>query len=1386
MADPRNQFGPPEEMEGTGNSASSGGVECHAAPHAKELSDETSPVGLVVGIGASAGGLEAVSELLRNLPAKTGIAFVLVQHLDPHHESILADLLGNYTPMPVMQVHGDVPVEPDHVYVIPPNAAMVIVDGILRVSRPAQALSYQRRPIDAFFVSLAENMRNRAIGVVLSGAASDGTLGLKAIKAEGGITFAQNDTAKFDGMPRSAIAAGAVDFVLAPRDIAHELAALARRPTPRPGPEQPFGDSAAMDEILEMVRRRSGVDFRLYKQATIQRRLARRMAVQKAETLADYLGVLRRYPDETDALFDDLLIKVTEFFRDGPVFEALKTETFPSLTRDRSEDEPLRIWIPGCSTGEEIYSIAICLLEFLEAAGLSRSLLMFGTDASERVIERARAGIFDESAISAVSPERLGRFFTRSDSGYQINRNVREMCVFSRHVLGVDPPLSRMDLISCRNLLIYFSAALQQRVLETFAYAIRPAGYLLVGRSENTGRLSEFFDPVDAEHRIYAKRPGVEARAVTVIGELAGRQEPKGPLPPKPATEVHATKGAVHASVDHMLLSHYGPSGIVVNEGLRIVEFRGNVNPYLQIREGDAKLDLLDSVRDDLAVHLRGAISEAHQQNASLRLDDIQVRRDRTFQFVRITVIPVSIPPLDRYSVILFEELSHSDGSTGQRVGLSVEAETQASELDTPERHIEHLERELVSTREFLQSTIEELRSTNEEAQSANEELQSNNEELQTTKEELQASNEELVTMNAEVQSRSGLLASVNDDLLNLLRSISTPIVMFDNDLRIRRFTPAAESFFHFRAIDIGRPMSDFKLPINIPNLDEILKEVVGTLKIHDQEVEDFASCWYLMRIRPYRTVDNRIDGAVLLLTDITDVKRGANEIRRAEARYRLLFESARDGIVIVDERSGDILDVNAYTEQLFGYSREDLVGQKVWEIEAARDTQGLRAALEQMRDQNAARFSDMNFAMKGGRAIQTEVIGNVYHEGDRRAIQLNIRDLTERREFERALQQTQKLESLGLLAGGVAHDFNNLLSGIIVNAELVSGEMPVDDPSRTELHAIKRASLQAAKLTHQLMAYAGKGRFISEHIHLSELIRDILALIQTSIPKTVDVRLDLAPDLPDILADAGQIQQLVMNLIINAGEAIDDGKTGIVNVRTGVRELTAAEILANFTFEALTPGSYVWLEVKDTGSGMDEATKAKIFDPFFTTKFTGRGLGLAAVSGILRALRGAIRVYSTPGHGTTFYVLFPAVAREVSPRQAKPTLKPRHGSGTILVIDDEYVIRQAVRAALTRIGFEVMLAENGQTEVDLFKEQSERISLVILDLTMPVMGGEHAFDLLRAIRPDVPILLASGYDETDAVAKMVNKDFAGFLQKPFDVNRLTEAVASALGLETE
>jgi two-component system CheB/CheR fusion protein len=716
--------------------------------------------------------LEAFSELLRNLPATTGMAFVLVQHLDPTHPSILADLLGNCTEMPVIQAHGDVPIQADHVYVSPPNATMLLVDGMLRVTRPAQEFSHQRRPIDAFFVSLAESMRHRAIGIVLSGAASDGTVGLKAIKAEGGLTYAQDATAKFDSMPKSAIAAGGVDFILPPNRIARELATIARHPLANPNSAQFSVESSTLNKIRAILRQTNGVDFALYKQPTVQRRLAHRMMAQKVDTLESYLDVLQHDPVEADALFDDLLIKVTEFFRDPPVFDALRTEVFPFLAKDRAEGEPLRIWVPGCSTGEEIYSIAISLLEYLEAENRSLSVYIFGSDASERVIAKARTGIYNDSIVSTVSPERLRRFFIRSDSDYQVNSRVRSMCVFSRHILGVDPPLSHMDLISCRNLLIYFTPALQQMVIQTLAYALNPTGYLLVGTSENVGRLSEFFDAVDEEHRIYRRKSSLDPRALSLIPNLAGPLEPKFIPAAKPFAGHQGERGGVNAFVDQMLLTRYGPSAVVVDQDFRIIEFRGNMKPYLRDPAGEATLDLLNVVREDLASHLSAAIREAHQQRHTVRLE-IQVRRDKGFHFVRITLVPIFLPEAAPHTVILFEDLADSAELLLKRASIASPKLEDGASFDTPERHIEHLERELASSREYLQSIIEELRSTNEEAQSANEELQSSNEELQTTKEEIQSSNEELATVNAEVAARNIQLIRVNDDLTNLLSSLS-------------------------------------------------------------------------------------------------------------------------------------------------------------------------------------------------------------------------------------------------------------------------------------------------------------------------------------------------------------------------------------------------------------------------------------------------------------------------------------------------------------------------------------------------------------------------------------------------------------------------------------
>jgi two-component system CheB/CheR fusion protein len=1449
---------------------------------------------IAVGVGASAGGLEAFSELVSNISPVTGMAFIFVQHLDPHHESALPELLAARTRLPVVQVRQDTPLESDHIYVIPPNALMVIRDRALVLeARPKPPEQF--RPIDSLFRSLAAEFRFNAVGIVLSGTATDGTLGLKAIKAEGGVTFAQDATAKFDSMPRSAISTGVVDFVLPPGRIGEELAAFARRARQIQSDNLEPGDGSTFHALLSQLRSQTGVDFAQYKQPTILRRLTRRMALRRSDSLAQYLELLKQDAEETRALFGDLLINVTDFFRDPAVFEAVKHVAFTSLVHSGLNPRVIRIWVPGCSSGEEVYSIAISLAEFLEAENLEYAVQIFGTDVSDSIIEKARSGAYDLSAITNISPERLRRFFVRTESGYQISRAIREMCVFSRHNIAKDPPLSRMNLISCRNLLIYFAASLQRRVISTFCYALSPGGFLILGSSETLGSFSDFFSTEDEVNRIYRRKVNL-SRNPTDLFETAGELTQRFSLPPEKPRPVEAgyPMDRIPREVDRIVLSRYGPAGLVVDEALAVIEHRGDVGQYLSKASPEPNAELMSIVRPDLRTFLGVAVEQARRSDLT-----VTVERPGTpgNPMVSLTVIPLRLAGSATHFLILFGEARSPH--FGIVAGDSEKNQPAEGVAESPAETL-HLQQELRATREYLQSVIEELRSTNEEAQSANEELQSTNEELQTAKEELQSSNEELNTINTEMQSRNADLARINDDLINLLSSMNVPIVMTGSDLRIRRFTPTAEKVFRLIPTDIGRPIADLKPHINVPKLEEILRQVMDSLQPHEQDVHDQEGRHYLMRVRPYRTFDNRIDGCVLQLLDISELRRNLEEIRAArdfaqaivntvraplvvldeklviqsanrafhetfavshhttlnqtiyeaaggrfdlpavrkaleaddranelhdieieypqengetrslllnvrrlrtsekkhltlmafediterkraaEVRYRRLFESARDGIVLVDAASGEVLDLNPFSERLLGYPKNELVGRKLWEIGPTANVQTLRASLQRVRDQGALRVDDWVIQTKDGRELHTEVIANTYSEGERRAIQLNIRDVSERKKFEQELQQTQRLEGLGLLAGGIAHDFNNLLTGILGNASLAYTELAPDQGARLRLREIIQASESAAFLTRQMLAYAGRGRFVIETLNLGDLVRDISTLIKTSIPRTVELKLDLAPNLPPIDADPAQLQQVVMNLVINGAEAIEENRIGKVEIRTSLRQFTEQE--AAEIFGPGQAGEYVQLEVSDTGSGMDEPTQSRVFDPFFTTKFTGRGLGLAAVQGIVKSHGGSIRLYSTPGHGTSFVVLLPASRHPVQDAIEGTPPPPAIPAGSVaLVIDDEESIRTLANNVLSREGMRVLTTADGRSGVDLFQEHHGIISVVLLDLTMPVLSGGDALAKIRAINPNVPVILSSGFDERETARKYAGLKPQGFLQKPYTSKRLVDAVSNVL-----
>jgi two-component system CheB/CheR fusion protein len=975
-------------------------------------------------VGASAGGFEAFRELLQALPSDTGLALVLVQHLDPGHESLLAKLLSKATAMPVAEVEEGMTVEPNHVYVIPPNKTMGIRNGTLHLMARGEPAA-KHLPIDYFLGSLAADRGNRAIGVILSGTASDGTMGLKAIKTEGGITFAQDiKSAKYDGMPRSAIAAGCVDFVLPPGAIASELARIGRHPYL--GMDPPVQAEEGGDElqrIFIVVQRATGVNFAYYKYSTIKRRIARRMLLHKLESLGQYLQFLHDTPAEPAALCEDILIHVTGFFREPEAFQALAERFFPKIIENKMASEPIRVWVPGCSTGEEAYSIAMVLVECLGDRVGSMSIQIFGTDISAVSIEKARTGVYSDSSLAEVSPERLRRFFVKVAGGFQIAKSLREMCVFARQDLAQDPPFSRLDLISCRNVLIYMGPALQKKIMGIFHYALKPTGFLMQGKSESISGVADLFTVIDREHRICSKRPA-EPRPVFDLSVAAGYERAMGATAGKPETQ---TRFDVQREADRIVLSQYAPAGLVIDENLHILHFRGQSSPYLSPSPGQASLGLLRMVRPEFAVELRTALHHAKKQEIAVRKEGIRVEREGHLWDVCLEVVPIKSDLGERFFLVLFQEAPAREPAGPGAGG-------QAPAIDRRRlREDERLRQDLQATKESLQSMIqeqeainEELKSANEEALSSNEELQSTNEELETAKEELQSTNEELVTVNEQLGNRNSELAQLNDDLTNLIGSVNIPILMLSGDWRIRRFTPQAEKLLNLLPGDVGRPIVSLRPNIDVPDLAGLVAEVVDTMSMREREVQDWEGRWYSMRVRPYRTMDKKIDGAVMTFIDIDAAKRIHLELQREQTFTAAVLESAA-ALVMVTDLEGHIARFNLACRRLSEYSFEEVEGKPVWDVLVPpEEIEAVKQVYKELAEKRSAREHENHWVDRSGQRhliSWSSTLVTEAKDATRHLVWIGV-DVTEARLAEKALQQTEILrhsqEQLRTLSAGL------------------------------------------------------------------------------------------------------------------------------------------------------------------------------------------------------------------------------------------------------------------------------------------------------------------------------------------------------------------------------
>jgi len=904
----------------------------------------------IVGIGASAGGLAAFetffSELSKN-EKKINMAFILVQHLDPIHKSMLAEIVGRYTKLLVYEVEDGMKVKPDCVYIIPPNRDMALRSGKLYLFE-RQSLHTLRLPIDYFFHSLATDQHERAIGIILSGTGSDGTLGARAIKSEGGMIMAQKPAStEYNSMPKNAIEAGLVDYILLPSEMPSKLtdfttyAFLKKSQIISPTVVK---NENALKKIFILLQSQSGHDFSQYKPSTIIRRIERRMAVNQIINLNDYISLLQKNSKEINTLFQDLLIGVTLFFRDKEAFAFLKEQIIPALFLNKPSGSKIRVWIPGCSTGEEAYSIAILLQEHIDQLKQGFKLQIYATDIDSKAIEQARVGIYPVSIADDISPTHLERFFEYNPDAhiYRIKRVIRDLLIFSQQNLIKDPPFSKMDFISCRNLLIYLNSEIQQKIIPLFHYSLNPQGKLFLGSAETIGNFSHLFLPIDRKFKLYQKKDDSNRQHHPVIGLISPSKINNSNNPQIHEKISSVNKPKLRELMEHTLLKQYAPTSVLVDKEGCIFYIHGRSGRYLEPTSGKSELNILKMAREGLKHDLLKALNKSVKLQETIRLTGLSVKTNGDFSNVNLIVQPVNSNTNPKLYLVLLEEMSTSKVKNNIQVSKKKSKKSTVTEDDTD---LAILKQKLIDNEEFLQNTNEqlettneELRSSNEEMQSINEELQSTNEELETSKEELQSVNEELTTINAELQTKITDSVQANNDLNNLLAGSGIGTIFVDHQLLVKRFTPSVTRVINLIQSDVGRPLGH--IVSNFADDEDLIKGVVAVLdNLIPRELElrtKEGDLCYLINIRPYRTLENVIEGAVLTFVDITRMKSAENAKRESENKKQILFDSINDGVIFID-KAGTIVEVNASAEKILGLSLNQLNGHQIsdpaWEM---------------------------------------------------------------------------------------------------------------------------------------------------------------------------------------------------------------------------------------------------------------------------------------------------------------------------------------------------------------------------------------------------------------------------------------------------------------------
>jgi two-component system CheB/CheR fusion protein len=1325
----------------------------------------------VVGIGASAGGIAALRHFFSHVELHSDMAFVVIQHLSPQHSSSLPGLLQSQTGLPVTQVNEEVKVEPNHVYVIPPTKYLIMADGRIRLTAP-EMTRRGHSSIDLFFRTLADGYGKNAIAILLSGAGSDGTLGLRRIKEAGGFVIAEDPAeAEYPEMPRSAIEAGLVDLVLPVAEMPEKLRGLrdgAQRIQLTSEQEEIVTraiDEATLRDILLLLRLRTGHDFSQYKRPTLMRRIARRMQVRELSELTAYLNCLRDAPQELEALFRDLLITVTNFFRDHEAVEALEKEIIPKLFEGKRGTDQVRVWSVGCATGEEPYSLAMLLSEYASRLPDPPQIQIFATDIDERAIAEGREARYPATITLDVAPERVHRFFAKDGDRYRVKKELREMVLFAVHNVLRDPPFSRLDLISCRNLLIYLNREVQERILGVFHFALRASGYLFLGASESAEAPPSLFLPVDKKRRIYGRRPTLEPTQHLVAEWIV----PRGQLRRSDSRGSNAVGVGSLAELHQEIIEQLAPPSLLLDEDFDVLHMSAHSGRYLRFTGGEPTPDVLKLINPDLRLDLHAALLEAKasEPGATVQSRRLGVDLDGKTCWVTLTVRPIAHPPeLARgFYLVLFDEDTEAPPLTS--------AAAPASELSRMES-VGPLEKELQHTKEQLRLTIEqyetsteELRASNEELQAINEELRSATEELETSKEELQSVNEELTTLNQEYREKIEEVGRANSDLQNLMASIDIGTIFLDRALRIQRYTRPAQELFNILPADVGRPLQHFTHKLDYHSLPADAQEVLRTLQTIEREVHSTDDSWFLARMRPYRTLEDKIDGVVLTFVDITSRRRAEEQLREQAARLREQAEIVDLGDLIVRDAEDRIQLWSAGCERLYGYTREEALGKNVHELLRTEFPQP-SAEIKAMLHKDGQWEGELVHTDRAGNRIVVVSRWALHHPDQNRpplVLQVN-NDITARRNAEEALRQADRNKDEFLAT--LSHELRNPLGAMLNSVELIQ------QPARGREDIARASGVLQRQVGHLL-------RLVDDLLDLERLAHGKIALQKkpAKLSEIVDGAMEIChalvdsndyqfvislPSEPVMLAvDADRMSQVICNLVHNAFKYTPPGGR--------------IELAAEVTNREVT------IRVRDTGIGISAEVLQHIFNMYAqggASSGAGRrglGVGLALARQLIELHGGSIEAHSEGlQKGSEFVVRLPIVeppaAAEDQARteMAAPATASSENS-RILIVDDHRDAANALAALLEGSGHETAACYEGKAAIETAK--SYRPKVVILDIGLPGMDGYEVAQQLRELLPNVKLIALSGWVAEEDSRRARNAGFDHYLVKPLQLVEL-------------